>query len=50
VRVSAGITAMAAPIELELMLDRVDQALYCAKRGGRNRTVAFDAHTVSMTV
>ena len=50
VRVSAGIIATAAPIELELMLDRVDQALYSAKRGGRNRTVAFDAHTVSMTV
>ena len=43
VRVSAGITATTMPIELELMLDRVDQALYTAKRGGRNRTVAFDA-------
>jgi diguanylate cyclase (GGDEF)-like protein len=50
VRVSAGITATAAPLELESMLDRVDRALYRAKRGGRNRTVAFDAHMVSMTV
>jgi diguanylate cyclase (GGDEF)-like protein len=50
VRVSAGITATTVPIELELMLDRVDQALYSAKRGGRDRTMAFDAHMVSMTV
>jgi diguanylate cyclase (GGDEF)-like protein len=46
VRVSAGITATTKPIELEVMLDRVDQALYTAKRGGRNRTVAFDAHVM----
>jgi GGDEF domain-containing protein len=48
VRVSAGVTATTVPIELELMMDRVDQALYTAKRAGRNRTVAFDALPASL--
>jgi diguanylate cyclase (GGDEF)-like protein len=48
VRVSAGVTATTAPIELELMMDRVDRALYTAKRAGRNRTVAFDAIPASI--
>ena len=48
VRVSAGVTATTAPIELELMMDRVDQALYTAKRAGRNRTVVFDAPPASI--
>ena len=48
VRVSAGVTATTAPIELELMMDRVDRALYTAKRAGRNRTVAFDAIPTSI--
>ena len=43
VRVGAGITATTVPIALELMLDRVDQALYAARHGDRNRTVGFDA-------
>jgi diguanylate cyclase (GGDEF)-like protein len=48
VRVSAGVTATTAPIELELLIDRVDQALYTAKRAGRNRTVAFGAPPTSI--
>ena len=48
VRVSAGVTATTVPIALELMLDRVDQALYAAKRGGRDRTVGFEAPAVWM--
>ena len=49
-RVSAGITATAVPIEVEMMLERVDSALYAAKRGGRDRTVAFDGHEMSVPV
>lgn len=50
VRVSAGITATAVPLEVEAMLERVDCALYAAKRGGRDRTVVFDGHAMSVTV
>ncbi len=50
VRVSAGITATAVPIELETMLERVDAALHAAKRGGRDRTVAFAGHEISLPV
>ena len=49
-RVSAGVTATAVPIEVEMMLERVDSALYAAKRGGRDRTVAFDGHEMSVPV
>jgi diguanylate cyclase (GGDEF)-like protein len=36
---SAGVTAAAAPIELQPHLQLADAALYAAKRGGRNRAV-----------
>ncbi|MGO9887810.1 MAG: GGDEF domain-containing protein [Solirubrobacteraceae bacterium] len=49
-RVSAGVTATAVPIEVEMMLERVDSALCAAKRGGRDRTVAFDGHEMSVPV
>jgi diguanylate cyclase (GGDEF)-like protein len=41
VRVSAGLTVTSVPTEVQVMLARVDSALYAAKRGGRDRTVAF---------
>jgi diguanylate cyclase (GGDEF)-like protein len=50
VRVSAGVTATAVPTDIETMLKRVDWALYAAKRGGRDRTVASDGHEMSVTV
>jgi diguanylate cyclase (GGDEF)-like protein len=50
VRVSAGITATVVPIDVETMLERVDCALYAAKRGGRDRTFAFDGHEMSVPV
>ncbi len=50
IRVSAGITATDVPIEVETMLQRGDSALYAAKRGGRDRTVTFDAHEISLRI
>jgi diguanylate cyclase (GGDEF)-like protein len=48
VRASAGIAATAAPLDVQTMLERVDRALYAAKRGGRDRTVAFDGPDLSL--
>lgn len=42
VRVSAGITATAKPLDVQTMLERVDHALYAAKRAGRDRTMTYD--------
>jgi len=48
VRVSAGITATTSPLGVESMLERVDHALYAAKRGGRDRTVAYGGPDLSL--
>jgi diguanylate cyclase (GGDEF)-like protein len=48
VRVSAGITVAVDPLDVQTMLERADQALYAAKRGGRDRTVAFEDPGLSL--
>jgi diguanylate cyclase (GGDEF)-like protein len=50
VRVSAGVIATSEAIDVQLMLEQVDRALYAAKRSGRDRTVVFDAHDVPLGV
>ena len=42
VRVSAGVVATTEPPDVQVMLERVDSALYAAKRGGRDQTVVYD--------
>ena len=42
VTVSIGFTAMGGEVLPTTLLDRADQALYRAKRGGRNRVCAFE--------
>ena len=43
-RISAGILAATEPLDIQTMLERVDGALYAAKRGGRDRTVVLGRH------
>ncbi len=47
VRVSAGVHATTAPGGIDLLVRRVDMALYEAKRTGRDRTVVFRSEAVS---
>ena len=48
VRASAGIAVAVDPLDVQGMLECADRALYAAKRGGRDRTVAFEDPGLSL--
>jgi diguanylate cyclase (GGDEF)-like protein len=50
VRISAGVFATSHPMDLQIMLDCGDQALYAAKRSGRNRTASFEERDLALAV
>lgn len=43
VRASAGVTATHESVDLHTLMEQADEALYTAKRSGRDRTAVFDA-------